>query len=299
MDRLILVYHSLDSVAAPAVAGAFPFPFERFKNQVEAAIEAGFRPERISRLHEPHSDKTLYITSDDGTMDWCQNALPWCEARGIPTHTAVITGPWEDPPVYPLAHTIQLLLSRRDRDELERLAERLRRDCLDSARLAYIAEKYPHEGSGYRRVIKGAFNLILSPDEAYEILGELSSDEVEQLDRRFAKPEVYQGFGLAEVGVHTRSHRALDQDTQGYFDNEIQQSRRTMTDSGLSPSAYFTSPMQPRFGARLEDLEPLLKSAGYKGVLTSNPGVWNGTDFIIPRIDAVLVEQHLEGLRGD
>lgn len=296
MEKLILMYHSLDSAEIPAVAGAFPFPFDRFKRQVQEAIDAGFRPERISRLHLDHPDKTLYVTSDDGTVDWCYNALPWCEEREIPTHTAIITGPWEATPIYPLAHIIQLILTSRERQQLESLAERLRSEHLDDAQFEYIESKYHYEDLFYRRVIKGAFNLIFDRDQAYEILGELSPDERAQLRGRFAKPEEYGGFTHAEFGVHTRSHWALDRDTRRYFDEEIQQSRQTMLDAGVSPSDYYTSPMQPRFGARLEDLEPLLQEAGYKGVITSNPGPWNGRDFIIPRIDAAHVERHLESL---
>lgn len=296
MDKLILMYHSVDSAEHPAVAGAFPFPFERFKAQVQRAVDAGYRPERISRLHHPHPDKTLYVTSDDGTVDWCRNALPWCEAKGIPTHTAIITGPWEATPVYPLAHIIQLILTSRPQHELEALAQRLHRDHLDAAQLAYIEGKYHYETLFYRRVIKGAFNLVFERDQAYEALGELTASEHAQLRARFARPEAYQPFALAELGVHTRSHWALDQDTQRYFDDEIQQSRQTMIDAGVRPGRVYTSPMQPRFGARLEDLQPLLQEAGYQGVMTSNPGVWNQKDFIIPRIDAARVEAHLDAV---
>ena len=98
--KVVIMYHSVSGPAAPAVLGSFPVALERLQHQVREARLHGWRFGRVSQLREPVESNTLYITGDDGTVDWAENVLPWCEAEGIPTHTAIITGPWREPPIY-------------------------------------------------------------------------------------------------------------------------------------------------------------------------------------------------------
>ncbi len=116
--QVVLMYHSVSGPAAPAVVGSFPIPLERFKYQIQEARRRGWQVGRLSDLRKPVSANTLYITGDDGTVDWARNVLPWCEENGIWTHTALITGPWLDEPIYPVAHRLQILLSLPARELL-------------------------------------------------------------------------------------------------------------------------------------------------------------------------------------
>jgi hypothetical protein len=109
--KVILMYHSVSTAAVPGVLGSFPLPLARFRHQLSEAQSHGWRFGRVSELREPVTTHTLCITGDDGTVDWAQNVLPWCEEHGIPTHTGLITGPWQAEPIYPVAHHLQILLS--------------------------------------------------------------------------------------------------------------------------------------------------------------------------------------------
>lgn len=293
-EKVILMYHSISGENQDAVAGSFPISMERFIYQINSFIEKGWRPEFISKLHDKidENDRCVYICSDDGTVDWSRNALPWCEEQKIPTHTGLITGPWENEPIYPLAHIIQVKLAVNSKGELEKLAQKLATN-LDSEQLAYVEKLYHYETEWHRRIIKGTFNLIFDQDEAYEALGELSSIEKKELAKRFESPENYKSFQYAELGVHTRSHWALDQETQKYVDEEIQTCWDVLVDNRLEPTAYYTSPMQPRYGASINDLIEPLQKLNYKGILTSTPGQWDSESFVIPRIDGQKVEEFL------
>lgn len=290
-NKVILVYHSIASEAVPAVCGSFPVSMDDFKAHIALARESGYTFDAVSNLHAPlaEHEKRIYITGDDGTTDWTRNVLPWCEEQGIPTHTAVITGPFEDQPLYPLTHVIQVILSTRSPEELQQLADRVSSRYLNRQQTDYIDRVYHYETLPYRRLIKGAFNLVLEPEQAFEAIGDLSDDELRELDTRFESLDYYRHFEHAEVGVHTRSHGAIDIDTQRYVDDEITCCRDFMHRHGLKPTDYFTLPMRPKYGASTEDLIDPLRELGYKGIFDM-PGVWDQQDFIIRRIDAKHVE---------
>ncbi|MFA9478452.1 hypothetical protein ACERK3_09110 [Phycisphaerales bacterium AB-hyl4] len=290
--KIVLMYHSVHTPARPAVLGAFPFPFARFCWQLEAARAAGWRFGRMSQVREPVDVDTLYVTSDDGTRDWAELVLPWCEQRGIPTHVGVITGPWLDEPVYPMTHMVQLLLKTRSEIELKHLAHRVRAALTDD-QLAYVHRIYSYEAMPYRRIIKGAFNLVFDQARAERLLGELTIDEQRRLADRFAKPEHYRPYEMVELGVHTVTHTAMGLDVETYMRDEVDRCAEHLQDHGLSHGNYFTLPMAPRYGATADDLIVPLKRRGYTGMIhTQNP--WDGRSFIVSRTDA----KHVEAMLG-
>jgi len=294
-NQFILMYHSIDSPNQPAVTGSFPISMQQFTQHIMKLRDKGYEFDFISNLHQKKDKKKkyIYITGDDGTIDWTRNVLPWCEDQKIPTHTGIITGPFEEKPLYPLAHIIQVILKTRKKSELENLSQRLKKS-LTLAQLSYINKIYAYETIEYRKIIKGAFNLILEQHESYSILGELKPNELSLIKQRFEKLEYYKKFHFAEIGVHTKSHWALGKDVLSYINNEISPSYNLLLKNNLTPTKYFVSPMKPRYGASLKDLEEELLYLGYKGILDSNHGIWDQQDFIIPRIDAKNVEEFFQ-----
>jgi hypothetical protein len=293
-DKLVLMYHSVEGKKENAVVGSFPLSMDRFIYQIESLMLHGWQPDFISRLHNPikKGEKRFYICSDDGTVDWSRNVLPWCELREIPTHTGIITGPWDAERCYPLAHIIQVKLAECPRQELIGLSHKIK-SFLSKKELAYVEKIYHYEKEWHRRIIKGAFNLIFDQDMAYGLLGELSRSEDAALFHRFEEPDYYRQFTYAELGIHTRSHWALGLDTEAYVRNEIDRSCQTLINFGFEPTKYFILPMQPRHGASVRDLIGPLRKIGYKGTLVSNSGQWNQESFIIPRIDGQKLEEFL------
>ncbi len=283
--KLILMYHSVDSSAHPAVAGSFPVPFDRLVYQLSAARRLGWDFGAVSRLHDPVARDILYVTGDDGTVDWVRNVLPWADEAGIPTHTALITGPWRDPPAYPVAHRVQLLLTLRGVD--------LPVPVLTHEQAAYVDRVYAYETDERRRRLKGACNVILEDQEARALLGPPGQEELRELRNRFASPGEYAGLSLAEFGVHTVSHNAFSGDPGAYVADEILPCREDIRQAGLAVTDIFTLPMRPRHPATVEQLVPALSAAGFRGVLDGQ-GTWDGHSFVIPRIDA----KNVEGLLG-
>jgi hypothetical protein len=282
--KVILMYHAVESTDHPAVLGSHPISTERFKTQIQGAQARGWRFGAISRLFEPIEADTLYVTGDDGTVDWARNVLPWCEANGIPTHTAVITGPWARPPVYPIAHRLQILLSLSGCE--------LPIPDLTAEQLEYVDRVYAYETEPRRRRLKGACNVILSDEQARELLGPPKDDEMRWLTRRFAIPEEYRPFRLVELGTHTTTHNAFSGDPQAYVQQEVLPCFETLREHGFEPTRVFTLPMRPRHPATVEQLIPALRQAGFLGILDGQ-GEWDQQSFVIPRIDAKNVEQVL------
>lgn len=281
--KVILMYHSVSGPAAPAVAGSFPVALERLQHHVRAARNRGWQFGRISELHKDVAGDTLYLTSDDGTTDWAANVLPWCETEGIPTHTAIITGPWLDPPVYPVTHRVQILLDQP--------WCRLPVPVLNAEQRTYVNKVYAYETDPRRRYLKGACNLVLEDRAVQELLGEPDADEALLLARRFAAPAAY-FHDLAEVGVHTVRHTAFGGDPQSYYAAEIAPCREALRSAGLQPTRCFTLPMRPRHPATAEQLVPILAAGGFNAMLDSQ-GEWDGWSFVVPRIDAKNVEAFL------
>lgn len=291
-NKIVVMYHSIESDQIPAVIGSFPLSMDRFKHQIELLDKGGYKFDFISNLHVESlkDEKIVYITGDDGTVDWTRNVIPWCEENKIPTHTGIITGPFEKNPIYPLTHLIQIVLSTRDIKQLEQLSIRLKKDYLTDDQVKYINKLYFYEDLEYRRIIKGSFNLVLELTESYALIGEYTSKEKELLSNRFESLSYYKQFKYAEVGVHTKSHWALGKNSKYYISSEIESCRKLLIENGLTPTDYFVSPMKPKYGASLEDIVEDMKELGYKAILDSNPGIWDKKSFIIPRIDAKNIE---------
>ncbi len=287
--KVVLMYHSIAG-DVPAITGSFPISMARFRHQIETLLQNGWQCAPLSRLRHEVDAPTFYITADDGTIDWTRNALPWCEQRKLPTHTAVVTGPWEPTPRYPLAHIIQVILALRSGKSLEKLATRIS-GMLTPQQQSHVEMAYSYEPDPIRRTIKGGCNLILTEHQAKQLLYPLSSAEQEALAHRFEKPNYYKSFHFAETGAHTVTHRALDQHTERYVRDEIEPCLTTMRQFGLVPSDYFTNPMKTKPGGFLENLAPLLRKIGFSGVLTCC-GNWDQDSFVIPRIDAKQIEHH-------
>jgi len=293
-DKLVIMYHSVGGNNMPAVTGSFPISFDRFKYQIELLFELGYQCGRLSELHSVNSSgaKFFYITGDDGTKDWSKNVLPWCEEFRLYTHTGVIVGPWLENAVYPLAHVVQVVLAIRSEKELKKLAKRLA-EGLSSNELDYVSKVYAYELSEERRIIKGVCNLILDEEDAFESIGDLNYDELESLRHRFEVSSYYKKYKYAEVGNHTVTHSALGLDVMEYFQQEIDYCDRILLNNGIKRSDYFTMPMKPKFGANVDNLIEPLKERGYKGVLTSYPGIWDGKSYVVERIDANQLERSL------
>ncbi len=293
--QFIVMYHSISSKENPAVVGSFPIKLDTFKKQIMIAKRLGYRFDFISNLNENinSNEKILYITGDDGTVDWSRNILPWCEENEIPTHTGVITGPFLKNKIYPLTHLIQIILEKREISKLELLSKKLKENYLNNEQLKYINKIYEYETLEYRRIIKGAFNLILDNDKAHDLIGEFSEKEIQLLENRFEKLDYYKQFKYAEIGVHTKSHCALGTDIQWYIKEEILEAKKFLIENGLTPTKYFVSPMKPRYGSTLKMIEEELKKNGFQGILDSHHGVWDRNSFIIPRIDAKNIENIL------
>lgn len=284
MRKVILAYHSVSGRACPAVAGSFPIPIERFAAQVDGARAKGWSIGRVSQLFDPVNRDTIYITGDDGTIDWARNVLPWCEEHRIATHTAIVTGPWLDPPIYPITHRVQVVLALRNHD--------IPTPALTDEQIEYIDRVYSYETDPRRRYLKGACNLVLDSEEASQLLGPPLDDELRLLADRFAAPEVYQPFHYAEFGVHTVGHRALAHDVDAHVRDEILPCRTMLSYYGLRVTDVFTLPMCPRLGATVEQLVKPLTAAGFRGIFDGR-GEWDQRSFVIPRIDAKHVETHL------
>lgn len=282
--KVVLMYHSVGTREVPAVLGSFPIPLARFQHQVRQALAHGWRFGRLSEARAPVSAHTLYITGDDGTVDWARNVLPWCEKQGIPTHTALITGPWLDPPIYPVAHRLQILLALPGRE--------LPIPDLTAEQRAYIDRIYGYEKDPRRRYLKGACNLVFDDARARELLGKPDEEELRLLRARFARPEEYRACRYAEFGVHTVSHKAFGGDPEAYVREEVLPCREELRRRGLNPTRYLVLPMRPQFGATIEQIAPTLQAAGFEGTL-EGPGEWDGVSFAMPRIDAKDVERHL------
>lgn len=289
--KVIVMYHSVGSARHPAVVGSFPVMMDRFKHQVRAAEAAGWAFGRVSQLFDPVERDTLYLAHDDGTSDWANNVLPWCESQQIPTHIGVITGPWLDQPIYPVTHIVQVILQTRNAASLRRIALRLA-NRLSEAQIAYIDRMYHYEIDPCRRMIKGTINLIIDPQEATELIGELDQTEKHIMAERFAPPDRYRDYQMLELGVHTVRHTAMTLDVEAYRRDEIQSCAEHLAHAGLDHNAVFTLPMVPRYGASAEDLIEPLRTHGYRGMFNTQ-GFWNQQDFMIPRIDAVHLEKQL------
>jgi hypothetical protein len=282
--KIVLMYHSVSTPQTPAVLGSFPIPLERFAHQVRQAQANGWRFERLSRLRQPASANTLYITGDDGTVDWARNVLPWCEQHGVPTHTALISGPWQNPPLYAVAHRLQILLTLPGRE--------FPAPSLTLDQRTYIDRIYAYEKDPRRRYLKGACNLVLEDADARELLGPPDDEELRLLAARFAPPQAYQGYQYAEFGVHTVTHRAFGGDPAAYVRDEVLPCREAMTRHGLHPTRYLVLPMRPRFAATVEQIVPALRQGGFEGTLEAL-GEWDGQSFAIPRVDAKDMERFL------
>ncbi|MCC5828965.1 MAG: polysaccharide deacetylase family protein [Phycisphaeraceae bacterium] len=282
--KIIIMYHSVSSAACPGVTGSVPIPMARFARQIEQLHDAGFRFGKISQLDQTVDRDTVYITSDDGTIDWALNALPWCEAHGIPTYTSIITGPWRVPAIYPVAHQLQIMLAAG--------LTSLPMPGLTTEQRDYIDRIYAYETHPVRRRLKGACNLILSDTEARGLLGEPDPAMRHLLSRRFAPAEAYADLTLAEFGPHTVSHRAFDGYVDDYLAREITPCVAALREAGLGTSRCFALPMRPRYPATTEQLADALEHAGFRFVM-EGLGFWDGRSRIVPRIDAATLETNL------
>ena len=289
-QKLILTYHDVESAKYPKVVGSYPISMKRFKKQIQLLKSKGFIFDYISNLTKKNNhERICYITADDGLTDWTKNVLPWCEKEKIPTHNAIITGPLEDKRVYPLAHIIQVKLVQDTEKNLNNLCRFLKNDILSDAELSYINKIYFYEKIEYRRIIKGAFNLVLDTKKAYKILGDLSGTVLKHLQCRFENLNYYKQFKYTECGVHGRTHCALEHDTSAYIKNEIISCQNFLKKNNIAPSKYYTLPMRPKYNSTVEDLIKPLTKLGFSGIFAEQ-GCWNQKDFIIRRIDAKNVE---------
>jgi hypothetical protein len=220
-----------------------------------------------------------------------RNALPWCEREGVPTETSIITGVWNDPPIWPIAHTVQVLLATRTGNgSAGQPRPPLPQPNLSPQQKAFVDKVYHYETDPARRYLKGACNIVFDYDQAAEFLGLLDFDCVKLLSQRFAEPEDYNRFALAEVGVHTVRHKAYDGDAAGYFRHEVYPALATLHRRCQRVCRVFTLPVKPKDGVSMDPLCRELAAHGLTGMCT-HAGEWNQKDFVITRIDAKDVER--------
>lgn len=291
--KVILAYHSIHSEEHPAIIGSFPITLERFKSQINLLRNNDWDIASISDIHKEVNKNTVYIMSDDGTIDWCKNVLPWCEEEGIITNTSLITGSWLENPIYPIAHRVQIALMMKDK--------KFKIPKLTDDQKAYIDRVYSYEKDETRRYVKGCCNLLFDFEDACEILNfdeegyieinGIQYSESELLSQRFAKPDQYKKFKYAEYNIHTVSHRAFTGNIKDYIENEIIPCKEAILKENLKFTNFFTLPTKPMYGAKDIDLIQPLKEIGIEGMFTNN-GEWNQKSFIIERIDAKNVENH-------
>lgn len=282
--KVVLAYHSVDG-ETPAVAGSHPISMERFRHQMDELRNRGWEPGWLSQIHCDIEKDTFYVTGDDGTVDWTNNVLPYCELEGIPTHTALIAGVWNSPIIYPVAHRLQVLLSLPDIS--------LPEPRMDVTQRMHVDQVYGYETDSKRRYLKGACNILYDLPDVLDLIGAYpGKEEEEMLKKRFSMPYDYVGFTYAEFGSHTVLHWAYGGNTDKYMREEVDACRDAImnVNAPLVSSKIFVLPMRPRYGhSERELIEPLYK-AGYRGML-DGPGEWDQKSFIIPRIDAKKVEQ--------
>ena len=291
---LVVMYHSIESEKFPAVLGSYPISLRRFQYQVEQLHRLGYEIADLDTSYGLNDGvKRAFLTSDDGTVDWLHNVLSWCESEQLPTHTALLSGPWHETPVYPLAHRIQLALSLRQKGELYELFQVIEQQITQNQR-DYIHYAYQHESCKIRRMIKGALNLVWDEQQATEILGEPSVKERYHLQERFAHFHEYKDLKFASFGTHTHSHRSFSGSAQAYFEEEILYAEIFLRDKGLKLSRYFTLPLKPKINQSMDVLIGILSRHGFKGMLTSDcVSCTNLDSFIVPRIDAAHLEKWL------
>ena len=291
--KVIVAYHSINSKEVPSVLGSFPISLDRFKSQINLFRKNDWKISSVDTLFDDIEQDTVYIMSDDGTVDWCENVLPWCENEGIITNTSLITGVWYDKPVYPIAHRVQIALMMKNR--------KFNLRNLTKEQKAYIDKMYAHEQDETRRYVKGVCNLLYDFKEASKVLDEGEEGyividnkqylESELLEKRFSKPSDYKRFKQAEFNIHTVTHKAFTGDIKDYIENEIIPCKNDILKENLNLKPFFTLPTKPMFGAKDTDLIEPLKEIGIKGMFT-NAGEWNKKSFIIERIDAKNVENY-------
>lgn len=279
--KVILVYHSISGYACNSIKGSFPITMERFTKQINSLRQQGWSFEFLSNLNAEIQNNTIYITGDDGTIDWAKNILPWCEKEKIPTHTGIITGPWLENPIFPITHRVQIALMINNKQ--------FNLDNLTDDEKNYIDKIYHYETDNTRRYVKGCCNLLYDFNKSSNVLGNYTFEEITELSQRFANYSEYQKYKYCEVGVHTVSHRAFDGNVNNYIETEIIPCLSMLLRHNLKLSKFFTLPMRPMFGAKVEQLVEPLKNLGFEGIL-DGPGEWDQTSFIIPRIDAKDVE---------
>ena len=158
---------------------------------------------------------------------------------------------------------------------------------------AYIDKLYHYETDPIRRYTKGICNIVLSREEAIDILGDPSDEEIELLKNRFGRSKDYQGFNHAEFGVHTMSHVAFDGNVDKYLWYEVWGCYGMLLAANINAVPFFTLPLQPVQGATVDQLAELLKtSANIKGFINGD-GEWDQESYVIPRIDAKKIEEFL------
>jgi hypothetical protein len=286
-DLIVMMYHSVSGPAHDGVTGSFPLPFNRFITQIETLQKAGYMFGHVDDLANAaqSGQRVAFVTSDDGTADWCENALPYLESQSIPSHLGIISGIWATKPIYPLTHIVQIILKTRSTGELNDLANRLCQHLSDR-QLRYINDHYHYEDLRERRLIKGAINLVLPHDIGQELVLPLSNEEKELLETRFSTPDQLRPFTCLSIGNHTRTHTTLDEDALTYFSNEVTTWSIDTAWPQSKISNVFTLPITGRPDASYDQLECLLRDAGYKAMFTGS-GFWDKKSFTIPRIDAI------------
>ena len=286
-DIIVMMYHAVSGPAHNGVKGSFPLTFKRFIAQIETLRKAGYMFGHVDDLPDAaqSGQRVAFITSDDGTVDWCENALPYLESQSIPSHLGIISGVWAPEPIYPLTHIIQIILNTRTTSALNDLADQLFYRLSDQ-QLKYINAHYSYEKIWARRMIKGAMNLVLPNNIGQELVLPLSNEEKNLLATRFATPDQLRSFTYLSIGNHTRNHTTLDSNAQSYFSNEVLTWSINKSWPTSKISKVFTLPITGRPDASYNQLEWLLRDAGYQSMFTGS-GFWDKKSFTIPRIDAI------------
>ena len=239
--KLILMYHYI-AEEGKGLKGTYPLLDTEFASQLKELKQRNFSFEKVSKIKEPVSNNTVYITFDDSTIDQYKYAMPVLEEMNIPAHFSIITNPFEK--IFPLAHRLQLKLFEGNYPVLPPIDREIEKK----------ADHLYHFETGMRRYCKYIYNIHLPFEEADKLLGPPEEKELEELKIRFMQPEHIKkiNYKLFEIGCHTKSHIPLHQDYEKYFNEEIMTWEADMKKycPDITYQKVFTFPLKKREGAQ-------------------------------------------------
>lgn len=231
------------------------------------------------------------LTFDDGTKDQFTHAFEILNTKGIPAYFTVMSGPLVngEVPVFNLVHTVLSLYSD------EEIWEALKKE-FDLTNIERLSSIYNYENNSLRRYNKYALNFMLSEKESRNFLEKKVfykfGNKENFIDAYYINKEEFIKMNKAgmTLGVHCVSHSPYCGNASEFYDREIEPCAKFMKNElNITPKWY-----TPAFGGgekfkdMILDLEPILKSNGFRGGFTTIKGLNRGlSNFWLNRYDCV------------